>query len=203
MLSIIGYWLCYTRSELCDWAFIPQALCVTIFVLLGHNYYKLNHKNRWLLAAAIVTLPFYVYSVVIDEYISLADLQMGPNYLVYVADAVFGISVVMLISLYIQRFRASGFLNVLGVYSLYIFGLHANNSFLNPLLQKTMCLLGNEDVASYSTSITYGLVKTFYCIIITLAIGWLLKRYLPFFFGYRKDDKWLLKLKTNNEYVKR
>ncbi len=190
--------MCDSKSVLCDCAYIPQGLCVTIFLLLGHNYYKLNHKIKLSAGVAIVTLPFFIYSVLKKEFVSLGDLEMGSNYLVYTADGIFGISVVMLISLYIQRFRAFGILNVLGVYSLYIFGLHANNSFLNPLLQKTMCLLGNEDVASYSTSITYGLVKTFYCIIITLAVGWLLKRYLPFFFGYSKDDKLLLKLKNDN-----
>lgn len=195
-LSIIGYWLCYSKSVLCDIAYIPHALCVTIFVIFGHIYYRLKAKLKWLVAAAFITFPFYAYSVYNHEFVSLVNLDMGVNYIVYVLSALFGISVTMMVSLFVQRYKAAVIFSTLGVYSLFIYGLHANSNFLTPILNKTMWLLGNQDATTYSLSIVYGLVKTFYSLLITYGIGYFVKRNLPFFFGYSKGDKFLQELKN-------
>lgn len=200
-VSLIGYVLCYYNVNFFDVLYLPQALCVTVFLLLGNIYHRVENKQRTLCISLLFCLPFFIFSIIANKAeVDIAVKVVGSNYLLFVVNAIFGISLTLLFSNMISKYKISIILENLGLYSLFIYGFHANSKILNPIILQSMHILGYEgDTALLSSNIIYGFVKTFYCLLIFFVIGYILKRYIPYFFGYSKEDKILKKLKTNNE----
>ena len=52
------------------------------------------------------------------------------------------------------------------------------------------------DMLIIDKSTCFGIIKTIAAIIFSYAIGWLLNKYFPLFFGYKKTDPILQKLQN-------
>ncbi len=137
-----------------------------------------------------------------DFKVDIGALTIISNPFIFFASSMGGISLVIIISKLISGFRFSIIFEKLGICSLFIFALHANASYLNPIAQK-LTLLSYEllDTQPFhindipQSSPLFGIYKTILSLCLFYIIGVLLKNNMPMLWGYNKSA---LKQRTVN-----
>lgn len=192
----IGLTLFYIHLELPIW--ISQSILVCSFLYLGKEYYlkirnndKVHKLTLW--GGVILTCPFFIYAGISNLKVDLGGFALPSNPIFFLFSAICGIGLTLLLSLWLSKTNIGKLLANLGLYSLFIYGLHANSSFLNPIVEYTTEILNFNLMPVH---VLCGIVKTIYCTILFYFIGTLLKRWFPYLFGYMPNDHILLKLKT-------
>lgn len=192
LLTVIGLIFFYFQIELPLW--LSQAFLVTSFLYLGDLYYHSNNRKRLDITILVLTLPVFIYAGIMDFKVNIEDLSIIPNPFIFFASSIGGIALVVIISKLISRFRFSIVFEKLGIYSLFIFALHANASYLSPIAQKLTLfsykLLGTSpiDINNIQQSdILFGIYKTILSLCLFYIIGILLKKHIPMLWNYNKS----------------
>ena len=199
LLAIIGavlfrYWISLPL-------YLSQAFVVSLLLYMGKLCYSAKNRIKTLLILSLITLPFFVYSGITKVKIDLGALTMNCNFILFLLSCLGGISLTCLLSILLAKTKLSGTMSTLGRYSLFIFGLHANNRFLDPVVIKLTNLFNDVPPSMIHENIGYGIIKTIICVLFFLVIGIILKKIFPFFFGYSPDDKILAKLQNNKTSI--
>lgn len=186
-VSILGGLLYYYKFHLP--LFISQSFLAIPFIYLGEKTYK--STNGFLIFIALLTLPIFIYAGLNNIVTDMAILVVDKNILLFFLPAFCGIGLTLLFSRLIKNYKVSFPLQIMGRYSLFIFALHANNSFLHPICNQIVKFVPLHLWLGFK-NIYVGLVNTIIVIIFSLIVGLLLKRYFSIFFGYRPNDRILL-----------
>lgn len=192
LLTVIGLILFYFQIELPLW--LSQAFLVTSFLYIGDLYYHSNNRKRLDITILVLTLPVFIYAGIMNFKVDIEQLSIIPNPVIFFASSIGGIALVVIISKLISRFRFSIVFEKLGIYSLFIFALHANASYLSPIAQKLTLfsykLLGTSpiDINNIQQSdILFGIYKTILSLCLFYIIGILLKKHIPMLWNYNKS----------------
>lgn len=199
LLAIIGAAL--FRYQISLPLYLSQAFVVSLLLYIGKLCYSTKNKIKTLLILLFITLPFFIYSGITKVKIDLRGLTINCNFILFLLSSLGGISLTCLLSILLAKTKLSGVMSTLGRYSLFIFGLHANNRFLDPLAIKLTNIFSSIPSQFIHENIGFGIIKTIICVLFFLAVGIILKKIFPFFFGYSLDDKILEKLQKSKTSI--
>lgn len=172
--------------------FLTQALVAILFIYLGEKAYNNVKKNKYILITLMLTLPLYIYAGWNNVKTDMGGLLIDNNPLLFFMPAVSGISLTLLISRFINRYNISKTISQIGKYSLFIFAIHANTSFLMPISEGILRVI---PIVNYNSPTCLGIINTFISILFSFILGIILKKYFPFFWGYKQNDKIISELK--------
>ena len=116
--------------------FLTQALLAIGFIYLGEKFYKARLSNIRLFWITLITLPFFVFAGIKGIKVDMGGLVIDKNFMLFLLPAFSGIGLTLLISRLICKYKGANVLQSLGRFSLYIFALHVNTSFLDAICRK-------------------------------------------------------------------
>lgn len=178
---------------------ISQSLLVLPFMHIGHLYKKYINKIKKYYGLLLILMSlFFLIGIIFEVKTDIADLKISMNPILFYLPAFGGAGLTIILSDLIAEKYSSKILRQLGIYSLFIFALHANMGFLDSLLTKIVLCSYNAFSLNISSSIksmvVYGIYKVIIELILCYFIGWLLKKIMPIFFSYSRQSKLYLLL---------
>lgn len=191
ILTIIGIVLYYYKIRLP--LYLTQSSLAILFIYLGEKIYKKGISNKNLIIAIIITIPFFIYAGINNVKVDMGSLVIDSNFIIFFMPAFCGIGIILLISRLLCNYKISLPIKILGEYSLFIFAMHVNTSFLKSISEKIIEII---PLLCDENHYILGIVDTLLAVLFSFAIGVILKKYIPFFWGYKQNDKIIIALKN-------
>lgn len=189
--TLVGAILFYYHIEIP--LFISQSLLIISFIYLGEKFYHIEAKDKCLIISFMLTIFFFIVAGIKGVRTDIGSLKIDRNFFMFMLPAICGISGILLVSRIISPYKISFIFQKLGSYSLFIFGLHVNTSFLHPITNQIIDI--NKSFNLHNTPYE-GIINVILTILFTFSMGILLNKYLHPFFRYGQNDIILSTLKN-------
>lgn len=200
-LSILGYIAVFFCVILP--LYIIQALIVLPFIHVGKIYYQHRHRIPQYVKFIILFLSAicFIYAVILDVKTNVGDLVINPNPLLFYLPALGASIIIINTAGWLSGFSWTKFISKIGMYSMFIFAIHANMGFTNGVISRIVKLvyniIGYTDYQIIEQTVLWGIIKVSISIPICVFIGKISKKYWPYLWTYSKTDKYVKMLNSN------
>lgn len=207
LITLTGIGYIFAKNMIILPAYLSQVLIVLPFIHTGriYNIYKKRLASYKLLILILAILFFFI-GYYFNVRTNIGDLFIDKNPLLFYLPAFGGSFLVLLIAETLTRYRASYFLSQLGIYSLFIFSIHANMGFLSGIIEKIVHVIyyvcEYPIYGSYGAIVLGGIFKVIISVPLCYLCGNILKKYFPYLWNYSKEDNLYKKFRLENTYEK-
>jgi fucose 4-O-acetylase-like acetyltransferase len=191
LLTIVGYMLAARQIHIPF--YLTQTLIVLPFIHIGHIYYQNKENIKFSVKLVFILIAFLLFftGILLRVKTNIFELRVDSNPILFYFPAFGGSFLTLFVSEWIAKYKWSNFLRQLGIYSLFIFAIHANTGYLDGLISGVIAKL---HLLPNNQNLLWGITKTLTAISICYVIGILLKKYFPYLWSYEKNDLVIKKL---------